>query len=108
MDLPPVGPSGLDPAAARARSQRVRSQDGGAFAGVLDAAHDDYPPPEVWREVDQAGRAFEILKSQGRELHFDSDPETGNLKIEVRDSDGQVLRVIPSTEALAIAGGAPA
>jgi hypothetical protein len=110
MDLRPVAPGGVDPAVAQARAERarVRPQDGDAFAGALDAAQSDYPPPEVWREVDQAARAYEVLKSQGRELHFDTDDETGKLKIEVRSSDGEVLRTIPATEAIAIAGGAPA
>lgn len=107
MDLRPVGPGGVDPVAAQARAERARTHDAGGFAEVLDAAQTDYPPPEVWREVDGAARAYEVLKAQGRELHFDTD-EAGKLKIEVRDHEGQVLRQIPATEAIAIAGGAPA
>jgi hypothetical protein len=110
MDLRPVAPGGVDPAVAQARAERarVRPQDGDAFAGALEAAQSDHPPPEVWREVDQAARAYEVLKSQNRELHFETDEQTGKVKIEVRDGEGQVLRTIPATEAVAIAGGAPA
>jgi hypothetical protein len=109
MDVRPVGPGGVDPVAAQARAERARTrpQGEGGFAGVLDSVNTDYPPPEVWRECDAAARAYETLKAQGRELHFGTDDD-GKLRIEVRDTDGRLLRQVPATEAIEIAGGKPA
>lgn len=109
MDVRPVGPGGVDPTLAQARAERARTrpQDGGGFAGVLDSVTTDYPPPEVWRECDAAARAYETLRAQGRELHFDTGDD-GKVRIEVRDTEGRVLREVPATEAIEIASGKPA
>jgi hypothetical protein len=70
-----------------------------------DAAADGQGPAEpsqrALQAVQAAARAYEQLRSQGRELHF-KNTETG-LKIEVYDGTGQLVRRIPPNEALAIA-----
>jgi hypothetical protein len=43
------------------------------------------------------------LYERGRELHFDM--AEGRLRIELRDLDGNVLKTIPPSAALEIAGG---
>jgi flagellar protein FlaG len=61
------------------------------------------PPPEVIDEMRAAQRAIADLRARGRELHFEMD--SGRLKIEVRDLSGNVLKQIPPSRALEIAGG---
>ena len=45
------------------------------------------------------------LASQGRELHFSTDEDTGRVIIEVRTMDGEVLRTIPPSQALDVISG---
>jgi hypothetical protein len=61
------------------------------------------PPPEVLDEMLAAQRAVQDLYERGRELHFEM--ADGNLRIELRDLDGNVLKTIPPSAALEIAGG---
>ena len=42
---------------------------------------------------------------RGRELHFEPNPATGRVVIQVRDLDGRVLRTVTPSEALSIASG---
>jgi hypothetical protein len=69
---------------------------------------DRYPPLGVWREVDAAGRRADELREEGREVHFELDEQTGRLVIQLRELDGGVLRELAPSDAVAIAGGAPA
>jgi hypothetical protein len=108
MELRPVAPGGVDPALAQARAERARVRAPEDFGGVLEAQGADYPPPEVWREVDRAAQVVQWLEAQDRVLHFGHDEANGRLVIEVRDREGNTLRRIPPSEALAIAGGASA
>ena len=62
---------------------------------------------DVWREVEHASLVWASLRAQGRELHFEPNPETGRVVIQVRDLDGRVLRTVAPSEALSIASGAP-
>jgi flagellar protein FlaG len=61
------------------------------------------PPPELREETLVAQRAVAEMRARGRELHFEMGD--GRLRIEMRDLDGNVLKAIPPTEALAIASG---
>jgi hypothetical protein len=67
----------------------------------------EWPPESVWREVDDAARVWEDLHADGRELHFDLDPETGRLTIEMRDLEGNAMGPVSPSEALSIASGSP-
>ena len=69
---------------------------------------DRYPPLSVWREVDAAGQRADELRAAGREVHFELDEQSGRLVIELRELDGGVLRELSPSDAVAIAGGAPA
>lgn len=64
----------------------------------------EWPPASVWREVDEAARVWEDLHADGRELHFDLDPQNGRLTIEMRDLEGNVMTAVAPSEALSIAG----
>lgn len=60
---------------------------------------------DVWGEVQHAALVWESLRAQGRELHFEPNPGTGRVVIQVRDLNGQVLRTLTPSEALSIASG---
>ena len=64
------------------------------------------PPPEVLAEVDAAWERAAQLATQGRQLHFSADEDTGRVIIEVRTIDGELLRTIPPSRALDIMSGA--
>jgi hypothetical protein len=61
------------------------------------------PPPELREEMLAAQRAVQDMHERGRELHFEM--AEGRLRIELRDLDGNVLKTIPPSHALEIAGG---
>jgi flagellar protein FlaG len=61
------------------------------------------PPPELRAEILAAQRAVRDMYERGRELHFEM--TDGRLRIELRDLDGNVLKTIPPSHALEIAGG---
>ena len=63
------------------------------------------PPPDVLREVKDAGRRAEELWLAQRELHFSVDDDTGRVIVQVRDLEGRVIRTIPPSEALDIMSG---
>ena len=63
------------------------------------------PPPEVLAEVDAAWERSGQLAADNRELHFDTDPQTGRVIIQVRTLDGEVLRTIPPSRALDVLTG---
>jgi hypothetical protein len=65
----------------------------------------EWPPESVWREVDEAALVWEGLHADGRELHFDLDPQSGRLTIEMRDLEGSVMTAVSPSEALSIAAG---
>lgn len=108
MELGPLQAGGVDPAAqARAaRARAAQSSQGADFGKTLESKlPEGYPPASVWQEVDHAARVAQQLHASGRELHFASDEQSGRVVIEVRDLDGNVIRRIPPSEALKIAGG---
>jgi flagellar protein FlaG len=91
-----VPPAGAPPAAAGGQSV---SPGPAAIVDALPAS----PPPEVRAEMLAAQRAVQDLYERGRELHFEM--AGGRLRIELRDLDGNVLKTIPPSHALEIAGG---
>jgi FlaG protein len=64
------------------------------------------PPADVLHEVQAAGRRAAELAAQHRELHFEKDSTSGRVIVQVRDLDGNVLRTIPPSHALAVMSGA--
>jgi flagellar protein FlaG len=63
------------------------------------------PPPEVSEQVTLAARIAADIRANNRELHFSHDPNTGRIVVQVRDLDGNVLKTIPPSKALAIMSG---
>src|SRR4051812_29836997 len=72
-----------------------------AIADVIPAA----PPADVSAQVAAARERAEQLYADNRELHFSKDPSSNRIVVEVRDLDGNVLRTIPPSEALAVMAG---
>jgi hypothetical protein len=70
-----------------------------------DVLADRYPPPGVWRQVDDAARSAEGLWAAGRELDFHTD-DSGRLVISLVER-GKPLRELSLLEALAVAAGVP-
>src|SRR4051812_16110056 len=81
----------------------------GAAAPVRAAATADVipasPPRDVVAEVAAAHRRAEELAAANRELHFTRDPGSPRIVVEVRDLEGNVLRTIPPSKALAVMAG---
>ena len=69
-----------------------------------DRSIPEAPPPDVLREVQEAGRRAEELWNARRELHFEVN-DAGRVIIHVRDLEGNVIRTIPPSEALDIMSG---
>jgi hypothetical protein len=82
-----------------------RATSESSFAEHFDAAVEAGPPPEVRAEVQAALRSADRLQEQGRRLHFEHDPQTGDLRIELRDVEGNVLRRVPPGEVFDFATG---
>jgi FlaG protein len=107
FEVPPVGRP--EPGPAPAQPDRVGPAVPavpGADAVNVDAIPSS-PPAELWEEMQAASRRVDELRAQGRELHFSYLESEGRVQIEVRDLDGNVIRTIPPSKMLDVAGGAP-
>jgi hypothetical protein len=63
------------------------------------------PPPEVLDAIGVASSAYERLKNTGRRLHFETDPATGRVSVQVLDPEGNVLTTLPPSKVLDLASG---
>jgi hypothetical protein len=63
------------------------------------------PPPEVLDAMGAAADAYDRLKTAGRRLHFETDPVTGRLTVQVLDPDGNVITTLPPSKVLDLASG---
>jgi flagellar protein FlaG len=83
----------------------------GDFSAQLDAAVSvstlpASPPPAVLEDMHAAARVYQELRANQRELHFEVS-DSGQVAVQVRDLDGNVIREIPAAQALEVASGAP-
>lgn len=104
----PIGP--LDAATFRPRAERTpapATAGTGAGFGVTLSRELDGPPAELRTQVRDASRRWEELRAMDRELHFEQDPDSGRIVVEVRDLEGHLIRTLPPSSALEIAAGAP-
>ncbi len=118
---PPQGPFAAQPVRPTdaARSSMAPPSTGAPFAleptVSLNSLHASpsplplpaSPPREVLEEMASAAQTYEALSSQGRELRFERDEQSGRTKIEVRDRSGNVLKTLSPAQALALAAGTP-
>jgi hypothetical protein len=61
------------------------------------------PPHEVLGAIAAADRIYQELALDGHELHFQQDPRSSRVTIQLRDLTGKALRTITPSEALEIA-----
>lgn len=103
----PIVGGGAGPVSGLAPEQRAQAAEGGSFAQKLEASKSMLAdvPPEVRDEVQAAARCADQLHRLGRQLRFEQDDESGRIRIEVRDLDGNVLRTVPPAELFDFASG---
>ncbi len=107
---PPQGPVAAQPVRPTAGSSGALQGTGAPFAlepAISLDAFPSSPPPEVLEQMGSAARTYETLCSQGRELRFARDEQSGRTRIEVRDRAGNVLKTLSPAQALALAAGTP-
>jgi FlaG protein len=112
-----IGPITPTPGAAPARRTGTAGAPG--FQATLDAvgrssAPQDVvtvglppmPPPEVLDAIGAAADRVDAMAAEHRELHFERDPESGRVVVQVRDlATREILRTIPPSEALGMLSG---
>ena len=80
-----------------------------AASGPVDAADVGVPPAPPAAVLDAVGVAAqraEELAAEQREMHFDRDPSTGRIVVQVRDlRTGEVIRTVPASKALDVLAG---
>jgi flagellar protein FlaG len=106
--LPPVIPGVASRPVARAPAADFSAQLAHATAPRGDVAVISLPatpPPHVLDEVAAARDRAAELAADNRELHFSTDQETGRVVVEVRDLEGNVIRTIPPSHAIAVMSG---
>lgn len=104
---PAPRPEGASPARAAAATGAPGFQavlSAAAPAAPVDTAElslPGSPPPEVLDQVGAAADRAEQLADRGRELHFETDKQTGRVIVQVRDlASGRVIRTVPPEDAL--------
>jgi hypothetical protein len=96
------GPAPVDPAApARRRRPAAPAAPPAAVTQPIPAA----PPQEVLDGLDTAARVLNDLDAKQVDLHLAVDDHTGRVHVELRDAEGQVLRRVPSGQALDLLAG---
>lgn len=115
MSSPIVAPQGSTatqgPAGIRAAGQNgpVQSaqRSSGAEPAVSVQALPSSPPPEVLEQMASAAERYDELTAQGREMRFARDEQSGRTRIELRDREGHLMKMLSPAEALDVAAGGP-
>jgi hypothetical protein len=63
------------------------------------------PPPEVLEQMARADAINTRLRASGRQLSFALSADGCSLQIELRDTEGNLLRILSAEEAIEIAAG---
>jgi len=90
-----VGPKGVEPSARTRRLDAVAAAPGGRISPVASS-----PPAEVLEALDRAARVLEELAARDVRMSFQVDEDSGRIEVEISDGSGQVIRRVPSSEAL--------
>jgi len=106
FELPPIGGTDRTPPAARPAGTGKASAEFSLPAQAPVSAIPPSPPADVLDEMYAAAKVADKLRAQERELHFEASGN-GRVVIQVRDLEGKVIRTVPPSQALEIAGGAP-
>lgn len=92
--------------AARADRPPPAAVEAGDTVELSPTTVPDQPPTEVLEQVQAAARRVDDLAAAGRALSYDVDPQTGALRVELRDASGAVLGELSPSAALDVAAGA--
>ncbi len=95
----------MPPHAAKSSSTPRPTPDHPAARAYASAVIPDRPPAEVLDAMGAAADAYDRLKTAGRQLHFDTDPVTGRLTVQLLDLDGNVVTTLPPSKVLDLASG---
>jgi len=106
FELPPIGGIDRTQPAPRPAGPGKPSTEFALPSQAPVTAIPASPPADVLDEMYSAAKVADKLRAQGRELHFEPG-DSGRVVIQVRDLDGKVIRTVPPSQALDIAGGAP-
>jgi uncharacterized FlaG/YvyC family protein len=105
FNLPPLG--GIERTSQTQRNSGVKAAvPAQAVAAVTVDTLPASPPAEVLEAMHDASKVADTLRSQARELHFETNGN-GRVVVQVRDLDGNVIRTIPPAKALDVAAGGP-
>jgi FlaG protein len=104
---PPSRPASTPPARASASFQaKLAAARPAAPVDRVDVGVPGAPPAQVLDAVGVAADRVDALAAANRELHFERDPDTGRVIVQVRDlASGEVLRTIPPSRALDVLSG---
>ena len=97
----PGTPPGI-PGPARPASPRTESfgLDPAAGSGVAAA-----PPPEVLDALDRAQSVLAELESRQVSMHLRIDRETPDIRVQLRDGEGRLIREVPASHATGMLSG---
>jgi FlaG protein len=99
-----VEPSAVTPAYSP-HTAAAAAATGPAASAVTTDVLPASPPDELLDEVGAAFDRVHDLYDDNRELHFEMDPKSNRVVVQVRSLDGTVIRTIPPSEALDIMSG---
>ena len=108
---PPERTSGVAAPSATRRSEAARPAEPssateiGTDAPVSIDAIPSAPPPEVLAQIETAGKTYEALQAEGYEVHYSQNPDTRRVTAELRNSEGDVVKTLTPSEAIALAAG---
>ena len=71
------------------------------------AASRGTPPPELLEQIAAAAHFEERLREGGHHLRFHAETPGERPRIELHDSDGNLVRALSTTEAFELAAGGP-
>jgi hypothetical protein len=106
-----IGSVGRTPATAPTQTARSSAPAPAQAAHATDTVTVDTipatPPVEVQDAIGVANQAYHNLKSEGSELRFKINEETGKLTVEVHDVHGNLMFTVPASTVLDVASGQP-
>ncbi len=103
-----VEPGNSTEAATAAGSTRQATRSSATDGEEVSVQLDTFPsspPPEVSELMATAAQAYEKLQGSGREVRFQTDPQSGQTTIELHD--GQSSRTLSPGELIEAAAGRP-
>lgn len=101
------GPPVRDVSKTRPPAQVQRVADASAVTPTQAGSVPSTPPPEVLHALNKAAQVLDDLAAKQINLHFEVDDQTNDVRVQVRDADGKVVREIPPRRLLDILSGSP-